>query len=220
MTTGRINQVTILARRAEAKGYPRRGRSQALPEGMGTPERAQPQAPNPRERAGGERPIQLPPLSSPRGGPLRERSGRTAAKPHRLRPPRGGDRQPVMPREEQLRATAYPQACGEDGSRSQPSTDHKGARCRKTTGLRFPQQSRGDLTDVRVGVLTIGFRATSARLKERHAPDEVLTRVDVAGRRLGIISGYYGTARRVPQAPPRLIRADNGGASGPAPWQE
>jgi hypothetical protein len=187
---------------------------------MGAPERAQPRAPNPRERASGKRPIQLPPLSSPKGGPPRERSGCTAAKPHCLRPSRGGDRQPVMPREEQLRATAYPRSCGENSSRSQPSTEHKGARCRKTTGLRFPRQSRGDLADFRTGVLTIGFRATSARLGERHAPDEVLTRVDVAGRRLGIISGYYGTARRVPKAPPRLIRADNGGASGPAPWQD
>jgi hypothetical protein len=161
----------------------------------------------------------MPPLSSPKSGPPRERSGCTAAKPRCLRPSRGGDRQPVIPRERQLRAAAYPRKCDENGSRSQPSTEHKGARCRKTTGLRFPQQSRGDLTEFRRGVLAIGFRAASARLGERHAPDEVLTRVDVAGRRLGIISGYHGTARRVPQAPPRLVRAGNGGASGPAPWQ-
>ena len=79
---------------------------------MGTPKRTQPPTSNPRKQADDRRPIQLPPLSSPKDGPPRERVGRKAAKPRCLHPSRGGDQQFVIPCYGQLRTAAYPQESG------------------------------------------------------------------------------------------------------------
>jgi hypothetical protein len=73
MTTGRINQVTIVHRSAEAqRPNPRRGGLYQEGDRRSNPNRL------PRKRAGrnrSRRPIHLPPLSSPRRGPPRSPTG-------------------------------------------------------------------------------------------------------------------------------------------------
>src|SRR3990170_444163 len=97
MTTGRINQVTILNQRHRRRDDPPKGTGVSVTIWQDTPKRARPQAPNPQMRADDRRPIQLPPLSFPKYGPSRERSGFHAAKLRHLRTSSGGDPQPIMP---------------------------------------------------------------------------------------------------------------------------
>jgi len=69
MTTGRINQVTILSQRAEApRQTPRRERVVPSKETPKRPKSPLNQGLQPGRRG---RPIQLPPLSSPKAGPQR-----------------------------------------------------------------------------------------------------------------------------------------------------
>jgi hypothetical protein len=69
MTTGRINQVTILSQRAEAlRQTPKKGASCTKQETLKRPRSPPSQSTRQWEC---ERPIQLPPLSSPKAGPQR-----------------------------------------------------------------------------------------------------------------------------------------------------
>ena len=79
MTTGRINQVTILTSAGAAAPRGARGGAGARPRGRVVAWRGRPGARHrPRQPRGATRArtIQLPPLSSPRGGPPQERVGR------------------------------------------------------------------------------------------------------------------------------------------------
>jgi hypothetical protein len=96
MTTGRINQVTILNRGAPpgrtSQGGPPRGA-----ERYRVGERTRRTRPGGTARAdAGRHPpaIHLPPLSSPRGGPRPKRWGLSTATPGSMRPSGGGSRSP------------------------------------------------------------------------------------------------------------------------------
>jgi hypothetical protein len=76
MTTGRINQVTILSRspREAPANRPQSGRQSSVLEGR-CGKRPAPSVPGARATTGPQGTIQLPPLCSPRGGPRHHRSG-------------------------------------------------------------------------------------------------------------------------------------------------
>jgi hypothetical protein len=86
MTTGRINQVTILG--PHGGGNPPKGVESSITIKGGHAEAHPAARANPRERADDRRPIQLPPLSFPGSGPSRERSGATRQTPRLARPAR------------------------------------------------------------------------------------------------------------------------------------
>jgi len=94
MTTGRINQVTIVARypglRPKAEGIDRRSGVEPKPDARA----AQPPRPQP---PGASRPIHLPPLSLPRGGPLQawEFAARKVGPHCNIHPSVGGYQPPV-----------------------------------------------------------------------------------------------------------------------------
>ena len=75
MTTGRINQVTILSRRPERRRPTARRAGGRAVTGGSLREHPRPRSPEPELRQGPQGTIQLPPLCSPRGGPPHRRSG-------------------------------------------------------------------------------------------------------------------------------------------------
>ena len=135
MTTGRINQVTILNHSAGARGDPPEGRRHVnvtvraapspkpladafgtLPKGRWLSARfrvvgtrrsaARRRAPARQGRGTPRRPIRLPPPSSPARRPRRRPSGFSAARSRRLDAPSGGDVRLVMPCYGQIRVDA------------------------------------------------------------------------------------------------------------------
>jgi hypothetical protein len=120
MTTGRINQVTILnLRRSEGFTSPGReadvsvtvkaGRRRIAPSrGRQTLQRSPDTA----------RPIRLPPLSSPGDRPRREVSGTEAANLRRMYPPRGGSPRQIKPCYGPLSTRSYPRRLLTDSSQA------------------------------------------------------------------------------------------------------
>jgi hypothetical protein len=91
-----------------------------------------------------QRPIQLPPLSSPKDRPRREVSGPRAANLRHMCPSSGGG---LRTDQAVLRAVIHrdqpPEHLFTDRSKANNPQTRKGACCRKTTGLRIPSTSPG-----------------------------------------------------------------------------
>jgi hypothetical protein len=153
MTTGRINQVTILNARPGTRGPPRQPnppkRADVVkPEGPGHGVAGRPGTVPFPLRKGSRQAIQLPPLSSPRSGPPQKWVGPGEGAPPNcnIHPSRGGRRSPVTSRDpeasQRLLTTAYPQTS--DEIFSQRPTIHRPHRARKAApfGVRLPSPAR------------------------------------------------------------------------------
>ena len=140
MTTGRINQVTILNAVTRVAARPGGPRQSSSLRGAQSTQRV---AARSRARRG-RHAIHLPPLSSPRA--VRGTSGRARAVPEcSMHPARGGYRPPVTPRDGyQLRLT--PKGLKVCMAIGQQPADSNSARRREPTGrqgLKTPSRPRG-----------------------------------------------------------------------------
>ena len=151
MTTGRINQVTILNPRKRAGHLPEGRRMRALPCRKGH-ERSRPAAAvkGARGTRDERRPIQLPPLSFPRDRPRREASGPRAANLRRMCPSSGGGLRKIKPFDGLLSTETYPQA--PDLLIVAKPTIHRREKvpaAMRQQGLRSPPQARVQPTESR-----------------------------------------------------------------------
>ena len=154
MTTGRINQVTILDAKPGTRGPPGQlnppKRAEVVkPEGPGHGVAGRPPTALFQLREGSRQAIHLPPLSSPRRGPPQNWAGPPEEAPPNcnMHPSRGGRRSPVTSKDpeasQRLLTTAYPQTS--DEIFSQGPTIHRPHRARKAVpfGVRLPSPTRG-----------------------------------------------------------------------------
>jgi len=145
MTTGRINQVTILnRRRSEGAPSPEGGGCERYREGRTATDRTSSRGHQELQRSpDAARPIQLPPLSSPEGRPRREVSG--------TKPPTFAA---CTPQEEEARGGSSlftgrylpgltPERLLKDDSEANNPQTRNGACRRKTTGLQIPSPRPG-----------------------------------------------------------------------------
>jgi hypothetical protein len=146
MTTGRINQVTVVTpsdpHAVARREKPPRGAAEPCYK-EGARRKARPAGGVPgAEREGPPMAIHLPPLSSPRGGPPRGSSGSRAAR-HRCMCPSGGGSPSPSHARGRLLVRVCPRRSGGTVAIGQPSTDPK--MCppvRGLTGLLLPLRAR------------------------------------------------------------------------------
>ena len=161
MTTGRINQVTILSPDAARGGvrrqrYPQRG---GVVTRVGEHTRwTQPRGTGSADATCRQVAIQLPPLSFPRCGPPWGSRARRPSMPHRIRPSGGGMQSPSQHPKAVTGESGPPRGLVRIVASSQPSTDPE-KRCllaRGQAGLRSPPASQPRRHDC--GLMRFGER--------------------------------------------------------------